>query len=83
MRTDDLIERFIEIDVHHPGAAGALLRASGVPVWVLVAQLPAADGSVEKLASEYDISIDAVHAALAYYRRHRKIIDARIALNAA
>lgn len=82
MATTDLIAQYIEEDSHSsPGSAR--LRESGVEVWALVAQLPAVDGDVKRLADAYGIPRKAVEAALAYYRRHKELIDARIALNAA
>lgn len=74
----DPIAQFIE-----EGPGGPRLRDAGVEVWVLVAQLPALDGDVARLAAAYDLPRVAVGAALAYYRRHRKLIDAQIAVNAA
>lgn len=79
----DLINRYVEPDSPRWGAAGARLHESGVEVWVLVAQLPALDGDVGQLAVAYGLPRDAVEAALAYYRRHKDVIDARIALNGA
>ena len=82
MATTDLIARYIEEDSQtSPGSAR--LRESGVEVWALVAQLPAVEGDVKRVADAYGIPSEAVEAALAYYRRHKELIDARIALNAA
>ncbi|MBI3978530.1 MAG: DUF433 domain-containing protein [Chloroflexi bacterium] len=83
MRTEELIERYVEEDPRRPGPAEARLRASSVPVWILVAQLDAANGDPARLAGDYHLPREAVEAALAYYRRHKRPIDARIALNAA
>lgn len=83
MAAIDLVTRFIEEDWQHPGAAGARLRDSAIAVWVLVAQLPSVNGNVSQLASDYQIPVEAVEAALIYYRRHKQLIDAQIALNAA
>jgi uncharacterized protein (DUF433 family) len=41
------------------------------------------DGDVAQLAAAYALPREAVEAALAYYHRHKELIDARIALNAA
>jgi uncharacterized protein (DUF433 family) len=79
----DSITHHIEEDAEHRGPARARLRDSGVEVWVLVAQLPAMDGDPVRLAEAYSVPVEAVEAALAYYRRHRKVIDAQIAVNAA
>jgi uncharacterized protein (DUF433 family) len=83
MATTDLIARYIEEDAQQPGHGSARLRESGVEVWALVAQLPAVEGDVKRLADAYGIPVEAVEAALAYYRRHKELIDAQIELNAA
>ncbi len=83
MPIDDSIACYIEEDPSHRGPARARLRELGVEVWVLVAQLPAMDGNPVRLAEAYGLPREAVEAALAYYRRHKKDIDAQIALNAA
>ncbi|HEY8743982.1 MAG TPA: hypothetical protein VIU62_12825 [Chloroflexota bacterium] len=79
----DLIAQYVEDDVRRFGPAQARPRTSGVEVWVLVAQLPAMDHDVARLAVAYGLPIAAVQAAMAYYRRHKELIDAQIALNAA
>lgn len=79
----DVIASYVEEDPRRPGPVRARLRTSGVEVWVLVAQLPAAAGDVAQLAAAYDLPREAVEAALAYYRSHKELIDAQIALNAA
>lgn len=80
-----LIERYI--DPHwdcYPGGRGdARLKDYGVPVWALVGQLRAIGGDLEQLAADYELPLEAASAALAYYRRNKKYIDARLLLNAA
>lgn len=76
-------ERYIELDPRRPGPAEARLRASGVPVWILVAQLSGVHGDIEQVAADYHLPPGEVRAALAYYQCHKQIIDARIAMNAA
>ena len=83
MAATDLIAQYIDGSQQRWGPAGARLRDSGVEVWVLVAQLPAMDGDMARLADAYGLPLRAVEAAFAYYRRHKELIDARIALNAA
>jgi uncharacterized protein (DUF433 family) len=83
MAATDLIGRYLEEDPQQPNPARARLRGSGVEVWALVAQLPAMEGDVERLAAAYGLSQEAVVAALAYYRLHKELIDAQIAVNAA
>lgn len=78
---DDLIARYIERNPNHPGPADVRLIDSCVPVWALAGQYRALDGDAEQLAADYALPGEAVEAALAYYRRHRAVIDARIAAN--
>jgi uncharacterized protein (DUF433 family) len=55
---------------------------SGVPIWALVGDRHAADGDLGEIAAAYDLPLDAVLAAFAYYARHRAAINARIVANA-
>ena len=81
----DLIEKYIDLDTdRYPGGrADARLREYGVPVWALIGQLQAIGNDPDQLATDYELPREAVEAALAYYRRNKQYIDARIALNAA
>lgn len=76
-----LIERHVAEDLISPDRAR--LTDSGVPIWVLVAYLQAANGDPAATAAEYEISEEEMAAALAYYERHRAIVDARIVLHRA
>ena len=81
MNTTERISQYIELDAHRPGLDEAHLKDSGVPVWALIGYLPAVGGVVERVAVDYDLPVEAVEAALAYYQQHRSIIDARIEAN--
>ncbi|MCC6625833.1 MAG: hypothetical protein IT340_00400 [Chloroflexi bacterium] len=48
-----------------------------------MAHLRGAGGDADQTAADYDVPRAAVAAALAYYRQHQAVIDARITLNAA
>ena len=76
-----LIERHVEADAHGGGRDEAQLRDYGTPVWALVAYLDVAKGDLAQVAHDYDVPLEAVEAALAYYRQNKALIDARIALN--
>jgi hypothetical protein len=39
-------------------------------------------GDVARVAADYALPCEAVKAAIAYYQRHKNLIDARIAANA-
>ena len=83
-RAQQLIARWIEPHPWKGGRAEALVRGS-VPVWAIIGQLggdtddPAA---IADVAGDYDLSAEAVEAALAYYRAHPGALDERLAANA-
>ena len=82
MNDDELIARYIEANPHRPGADEARLVERGVSVWATIGDYLAADGDLEQVMRDYALSREAVKAALAYYRRHKDIIDNRLAANA-
>jgi uncharacterized protein (DUF433 family) len=63
------------------GEADAYLRASGIPVWAIIARWNAVAQDAQCVATEYATTVDEIHAALAYYREHAPAIDARISRN--
>jgi uncharacterized protein (DUF433 family) len=77
-----LIACHVEIDPYHPGPGDARLVASGVPVWAVIGHLSTVRGDSAQAAADYEITPEAMEAALAYYRGHREAIDARLAANA-
>lgn len=80
---DELIRFYIEPNPWQPGVEEARLAKLGVAVWALVAHFHAGDDDAERVARDYDLPDEAVRAALAYYRRHKAAIEARMAANAA
>jgi uncharacterized protein (DUF433 family) len=74
----ELVDRHIERDPYHHGESWARLRDYGVSVWILVAYAEAYGGDLTRVAHDYDVPLEAVEAALAYYRRHKAAIDVRI-----
>jgi uncharacterized protein (DUF433 family) len=78
-----LIARYVEPNPHKPGEAEARLRDYGVSVWALVEYWYGVDFDKATVAQDYDLPPEAVDAALAYYKAHKALVDARIALNAA
>ena len=87
--TDDLdeqqlIEKHVDLDYdRYGGRADARLKESGVSVWAIVAYLDVYDGDVDKVADHFELSQDEMVAALAYYGRNKRYIDARVLLNQA
>ncbi len=83
MKDEALISQYVEMEPRRPSPAEARLRDSGVPIWAVVGHYLAVDRDLYAVAHDYDISFDEVAAAVAYYRRHRQVIDARLAENSA
>lgn len=87
------LRRMIGPDDHRPGPAHARLRAEQIPVWAIVGYASALANSAEpaaftedvisQVAEAYDVSRDAVQAALLYYDEQRSAIDVLLAANAA
>jgi uncharacterized protein (DUF433 family) len=73
----------LEADPYKPGAGSARVRGTGVPVWAIVDHMRVTGDDEERTAQEFEIPVDAVRAAVAYYEDHRQVIDARIAANVA
>jgi uncharacterized protein (DUF433 family) len=81
---DALIVRYVEENPRRPGPADARLKDWGIELWALLSYLDrAVAGNVAQAAADYEIPVEAVEAARAYYRRHRQPLDARIAISAA
>ena len=80
-----LIEKHIDLsfDRYPYGRADAWLRDSRVSIWAIVTYLNMYDGDVDEVARNHDLSQEEMAAALAYYRRYKKYVDARILLNEA
>lgn len=75
------IARWIEPHPPKRSAAEARLKGSMISVWAMIGQLRATDRDVPRVAKDYNIPLEAVEAALAYYEEHRAIIDDRLAAN--
>ena len=81
-RTDQaLIARWIEAQPERLDEVR--LAKYGIEVWAVVGYARGTDGDLAEVARAYELPIDAVRAALAYYRRHPLPIDARLEKNAA
>ena len=75
--------RWIEQDPDKRPIADARLKDSVVAVWAIVAHFRAVGGDVDQVAADYKLPREAVEAALAYFARHKRRIEARVAMNAA
>lgn len=81
MSNPGLYDGQIEEDPWHPGPGDVRLSVSWVPVWAVIGHLPSVDNDAEQAAADYDLTPEAMAAALAYYDAHRQAIDARLAQN--
>jgi len=75
---NELIARWIRPHPHRSGPEDVVVDESFVPVYALIGYLPVVGGDLRQVAGAYDVPVEAVEAAVAYYHRHRAIIDARI-----
>jgi uncharacterized protein (DUF433 family) len=80
-RSDALVAAHIEQNPNRPGKDEARLKRSGVSVWAIIGYWKANNGDVAGTAAEYAVPIEAVEAAVAYYERHKALIDNRLAAN--
>ncbi len=78
--SDALVAAYIEEDPVRPGQDEVRLNGYGVSVWAIIGYWKGV-GDIAATAAGYDLPVEAVEAALAYYERHREIIDARLDAN--
>lgn len=73
-----LIPDYIEQNPDKLGAAHARLKRSGVPVWALIGHMPVHNGRADLVAADYEVPVEAVLAALAYYHQFEHEIEAEL-----
>ena len=78
---NELIARYIAPHPTKPGADQAIIAGHGVSVWALVGYLQGTKERAQRVAADYALPVEAVEASMAYYHRHRALIDSRIAVN--
>ncbi len=78
---NDYIKRFIEFrrDEHTPDKAR--ISETGVSVAAVIYAFRGTGGDIEQTMDAYDLSLEAVIAALVYYACHSELINARNLLN--
>ena len=74
----ELIARYIKPHPSDRGRAYAWFPAYGHSVAAIVRALRSRGGDVNETAADWEMPEEAVRAAIAFYRRHRALIDARI-----
>ncbi len=82
MTNDELIETWIELNPHKQRKEEAVIRHTLVPVWSLVGFSAAYHGDLARVAKGFNIPLEAVEAAMAYYAANKCVIDNRIEANA-
>lgn len=81
---EKLIERWIEPSPHRAGADEVRIKGCAVSVWAIIGYVSTGDEEeLAAIADGFRIPVDAVRAAVAYYERHRAVIDNRLAANRA
>ena len=81
MHDGALISRHIELNPEHASPANLRLVDSTVPVWTLAGRCQTLDGDIDQLAADFAVPDEVISAAIAYYRRYRAVINARLAAN--
>jgi hypothetical protein len=79
--TDALIARHVGPYPANAGLDEYWLLEPGAPVRAIVGTYNAEGGNADEVAAAYHIPREQVDAALAYYERHRALIDNRLAQN--
>jgi hypothetical protein len=83
MTEDELIAKHIHLNVRREGPDEAMVGESAPSMWAVITQWLYADGDIKCVQEAYGLSEEEVRAALAYYRKHKPVIDARLLLNQA
>ena len=78
----DVIAEYIEPDPYHPGPADVRLKEYGVHVWAIIGEYQATGRDPAYVAESYEVPLEAVQAALAYYEAHMAVIEGRLEANA-
>ena len=76
----ELIARYIKPHPSDRGRAYAWFPAYGHSVAAIVRGIRGREGDIGQTAADWEMPEEAVRAAIAFYRRHREFIDARILL---
>ena len=81
MNSDELIARYIETDPDWSSPETARIVGHGAHVWAVIGYMKnAVGGDADRTARDYDLPREAMDAALAYYKRNKRLIDAIIEL---
>lgn len=64
-----------------PDVARGVILAKGVPIWALICYSKAVDGDMKQVQKDYDLTEKEMAAALKYYEKYQKYVDALVLLN--
>jgi uncharacterized protein (DUF433 family) len=81
MTDKELILRYVQVDPIHSGPGNVRLKDSGIHVWAIIGNYLGNGEDAARTAADYDIPQIEVEAAVAFYRRFKWAIDARLAEN--
>jgi len=81
MDVDTRIAHYLEPNPNRDGLAEVRLKDYGVAVWALIGYLLTPGATIERVAADYQVPVEAVQAAYDFYQQHHELIDARIAAN--
>jgi uncharacterized protein (DUF433 family) len=73
-----LIERHVDAAPDRYGVADARIRGAGVRVATVIADLDGLDDTIDDAAESYSVRPEDVFAAVHFYWRNQKVIDAVI-----
>lgn len=76
--TNVAVTAYIEQHPRKRDPAEARLVRTGTPVWSLIGYLIGVNWDREKTARDYDIPLEALDAAIAYYHAHEADLQPRI-----
>jgi len=79
----NLIRDYVDPSPLGYGPDKAVVREHNVSVWTIIADLVASDGNIELVREEFNLSVEAVYAAILYYLTIPELIEARIILSEA
>jgi uncharacterized protein (DUF433 family) len=81
MTDDELIAKYIERDPNKPGKSNAVISGYWYHIWVIIGDYLSNGCNTTETATGFHLPLEAVEAALAYYRKHKDAIDMRLDAN--
>src|SRR5438067_5574747 len=78
---DSLLAKYVEPHPARAGAAEARIKDRGVSIWALIGTylLTPGEDAAAQVARAYGVPLEAMEAAIEYYKCHKREIDTRLA----